>query len=100
MFNAQYTQPGQLIGQVQQGLMAMRAAMAAVSDMYAWSSGVSSAELVACGLPQADADALLSAIADAHGIAMIFNTGSDPRNPPANYVYGASVRRVIGARVQ
>lgn len=101
MFNSTNLTPGQLIAAVQQGLVAVRNAMNVADDLYAWSSGVSLSDLESTGMSPADAQAILSAIADAHAISSLYNAGLPPGTypqPPSAYVYGASQRLVIGPR--
>jgi hypothetical protein len=108
MFNITPNGAQVLIQQAVLALTQFRNGINAVEDAYKWSSGVSEADLMAqppdgLGMSQANADALLSALADAHAVAEYFNTGLPPGTypqPPSGYVYGASVRRVIGPRAQ
>jgi hypothetical protein len=84
---------------VQAKLSALRAALNDVADEYKWSSGVAAADLVALGFAQADASAILSAVADAHALALIYETGLPPGTypqPPSAYVYEASQAAVLG----
>lgn len=104
MFNSANLSPQGLITNVQQGLIAIRTAMNTADDMYAWSSGVALADLEALGptgMAQADAQAILTAIADAHALSQYYNVGLPPGTypqPPSSYVYGASQRIVISSR--
>jgi hypothetical protein len=89
----------QILNNVQSKLVQLRAALEAVNDLYGWASGVSSADLVGIGFSQADANALLSAIADARAEYLIRTTGLPPGTypqPASAYVYGASQNQVIG----
>jgi len=104
VFNAQNASAAQIITQVQVALAQFRTALQVAGSLYGWSAGVALNDLTAAppdgpGMAQADAQDLLSAIADANGLLALFTTGTDPRNPGAGYNYGASVRRVIGPRV-
>ena len=90
----------QIIVIVQEALSAHRAALIRLGEeIYPWTSSISAADLEAAPLnmPAADANALLSAVADAHGEYLIHTAGSDPNHPlnPA-YVYGASQTAVLG----
>ncbi len=106
MFNAPNMSAGALISQVQTTLLGIRNAMDAAEDLYKWSSAVSAADLTAAppdgpGMRQEDAEALLSACADAHALADYYNVGVPPATypqPALGYTYGASQRRVIGPR--
>lgn len=101
MFNSANLQPGQVIAQVSQCLVVIRNAMDVADNLYAWSSGVSLADLEGIGMSQADAQALQSAIADAHAISSLYNNGLPPGTypqPSSAYAYGASQRLVIGPR--
>ena len=105
IFNASGTQASSLIGQVQTALASFRSGIEAATDLYGWSSGVSLPDLTAAppdgpGLEETDAQDILSACADANGLLSLFLTGADPRNPPAGYNYGNSIRRVLGPRMR
>lgn len=82
---------------VQQRLIALRNALDDVQKLYGWTSGLSPADLsTASGWSTGDATGVQAAVADANGLAIIAQTGTDPRNPGANYVYLASIRGVVG----
>lgn len=113
MFNGSNQNPAAIIAQVQVTLLQIRDAMNAATALGEWGAGVSLDELTAPpapvdgsgdggpygpGMNSGDAQAVLSACADAAGLASLYNTGTDPRNPPAGYNYGASQRLVIGPR--
>ena len=89
----------QIIAIVQEALGAHRAALERVNELYAWTSGIAAADLEAAPLNMAaaDANALLAAVADAHGEYLIHTAGSDPNHPinPA-YVYAASQTALLG----
>jgi hypothetical protein len=76
-------------------LMALRLALEAAADFYAWLSAYSSADLVAIGFTQADADALLTAFADANELAVLYN-GGDLGTYTLPYNFSASQRKIIG----
>lgn len=104
LINGGNTPPSQIIAMVQVGLIQYRAAMAVAEQLYGWSQAVSVSDLTAAppdgpGMVQSDAEAILSACADAWGHAQLYQTGTDPRSVPANYNYGASQKRVIGPRM-
>ena len=96
MFNSTGLTALQITVNVQNKLAAHRRALEDLADVYAWSSGVAASDLVAIGFSAADAQSLLNAIADAHGEYMIHTTGTDPRNPPAPYIYAASQNALLG----
>lgn len=103
MFNGSNASPQAIIGQVQSALAQIRAAVPVAEALNGWASGVALDDLTAQppdgpGLPEADAQAILSACADAWGWVQLYNTGTDSRNPGPGYVYGASQRIVIGPR--
>lgn len=103
MFNASNTTPQSIINQVQLGLSDIRNAMQSARVLHDWSSGIALADLTAAppdgpGMVQADAQAVLNACADAFGFSQLYDTGTDPRNPGAGYVYGASQKIVLGPR--
>lgn len=98
MFDTGLSQ-SQITGQVQQKLIALRAALDDCQALQQWSAGVPATDLEAIGYNAADASALQSAIADAAAVAAIYTTGLPPSaypQPPTAYVYGASQRQVIG----
>jgi hypothetical protein len=104
MFNAANANPQTIVSQVQAALVQIRSAMLTAQALYGWSSGTAMGDLTAAppngpGLPPADAQAVLSACADAYGLSLLYTTGTDPRNPGAGYVYGASQKIVIGPRM-
>jgi len=102
--------PQSLTNQVQQTLGALRNAIDAVDELYAWSSGVSEQELIDLGFATSpgddttspDALAILSACADANAIAVIYRTGQAPESYPQvtgdPYVFAESIARVLGPR--
>jgi hypothetical protein len=100
VFNEASIPPQALITSVQQGLIIVRAAMGVASDMYAWSSGVSLADLeglgpAGTGIPAADAGQILSAIKDAYALSCFYNTGLPPSGypqPPSAYRHRASAQ--------
>jgi hypothetical protein len=89
----------QILANVQTKLFQLRAALNDCNSEAAWAAGVSSADLVALGFTSADANTLLSAIADAHAVYMLYTTGLPPGSypqPPSAYVYASSQSEVIG----
>lgn len=105
MFNAVNASSQGIINQVQQVLVSVRDAMDDASRLYAWSSAIALTDLTAVppdgpGMPEADAQAILNACADAWGLYCLYNTGTDTRNPGAGYNYGASQKIVIGPRTR
>lgn len=99
IFNSANTSVAAIIQNTQMKLKALRAAYDEILELYAWSSGVSVADLTAIGFTSADAATLLSAIADAHAEYMIRTTGQPPGTYPqaaSAYVYAASQTQVIG----
>lgn len=89
----------QVIQLVQQKLLALREALNEVADLYNWTAGISSGDLVSLGFASADAGLILSAVADANAIASIYSTGLPPSTypqPASTYVYQSSQARVIG----
>lgn len=82
-----------------QKLIALRAALDDVADLYKWASGLAVADLTTLGMSTPGANALLSAIADAHALSLIYTTGLPPSTypqPASAYVYAASQATVIG----
>jgi len=89
----------QILANVQTRLSQLRTALQECDASFSWSSGVAAADLVAVGFTTADANALLSAIADAHALNLIYTTGLPPGTypqPASVYVYQASHAKVIG----
>lgn len=99
IINAAGMSATQIIAIVQEALAAHRAALERLNEIYAWTSSISAADLEAApvSMPAADANAILAAVADAHGEYLIHTAGSDPNHPinPA-YVYAASQTAVLG----
>lgn len=87
---------GQILQKAQSTILQLRVALEACADLESWAAGISQADLVTAGFTSADASAVLSALADANGLAQIYKTGTDPRNPGAGYVYANSQNVVIG----
>jgi hypothetical protein len=103
IFNAAQQVSGSVIINVQAKLVALRKAFDDIATLYAWSSGVSSADLQAIGFSAADAATILSAIADAHAEYLIRTTGQPPGTYPqaaSAYVYAASQTQVIGPQLR
>lgn len=103
LFNAANANPQQIISQVQLALVQIRNAMETAQELGGWGAGTALDDLTAQppdgpGLPDADAQAILSACADANGLSLLYGTGTDPRNVSPGYVYGASQKTVIGPR--
>lgn len=100
IINASNMSASQILAIVQEALSAHRAALIRLGEeIYPWTSGISAADLEAApiSMPAADANALLAAVADAHGEYLIHTAGSDPNhpiNPP--YTYAASQTAVLG----
>jgi hypothetical protein len=78
----------------------LRDALTAAAELHSWTSGLSSAELVAAGFSSTGAaDTYLSAAADGHALYLIHTTGLPPGSypqPSSAYVYAASQNQVIG----
>lgn len=99
--NASNMTPQQIIGRAAQALVNHRQALQVLNDLYAWTSGITPADLTAApiGMPAADAQALLTAIADARAEYLIHTTGLPPGTypqPGSAYVYAASQNALIG----
>ena len=87
--------PGQIIAYAQQQLAALRAALEGVADLYAWVSAQSLTTLEAAGLSASDAQAILTAAADATELAVLYN-GGGLGTYTLPYNFSASQRQVIG----
>ena len=97
--------PMTVIQMFQVTLIQIKDAMNAAQSLGQWAQGVSLDDLTAeppvgPGMDEANAQALLSAAADAWGHAQLWFNGNDPRNVPAGYNYGQSQRLVIGPRLR
>jgi hypothetical protein len=99
IFNVQAVQQGPLVQAVQSRLVTLRNALDAAVQLQGWASAVAVTDLEGIGFTAADAQALLSAIADANALAQIYLTGLPPSTypqPASAYVYAASQRAIIG----
>jgi hypothetical protein len=99
IFNVQAVQPAALVQAVQSRLVTLRNALDAATQLQGWASGVAVTDLEGIGFTASDAQALLSAIADANALAQIYLTGLPPSTypqPASAYVYAASQRAIIG----
>jgi hypothetical protein len=99
IINASNMTSSQIMSIIQEGLGAHRAALERLQEIYAWTSSITAADLTGAPLnmPAADANAILAAVADAHGEYLIHTAGSDPNHPIAPpYVYAASQTAVLG----
>lgn len=86
----------EILQQAQNALLNLRRALQQCADLYAFTSGVPTADLEALGFTPADTAAVLSGIADANALASLYETGSLPDSYTLPYVFGASQRVVIG----
>jgi len=99
--NAASMTPQQIVSRVAQALVNHRQALTVLNDLYAWTSSLSLADLTAApiGMDSATAQALLSAVADAHAEYLVHTTGQAPSSYPqvsSPYPYAASQTAVIG----
>lgn len=100
------TSPQAVVNQVSGVLTNLRNSLAAAKELQLSLAGVSIQDLIAFGFAvdpnddtqSPDAQAIKSAVADADGFAQLFDTGTDSRDPGAGYIYGQSIRAVIGTR--
>jgi hypothetical protein len=91
----------QVLGNVQQGLMQLRAALAGIKNLHGYTSALSAADLEGIGFSPADANAILSAMADAYVFVELYEDGTIPPSygytiPQAPYIFSNSQRSVIG----
>ncbi len=102
VFNASGQSAAAIINNVTGRLIAHHRALADLAGLYAWTSGLSAADLTAAPLSMAsaDANAILAAVADAHAEYLIHTTGQAPGSYPqvtgTPYNYSASQTAVIG----
>lgn len=80
----------------QSRLMTLRRALEAVADFYTWISAYTAADLVALGFTEADAEALLSAFADANELASLYNGNALDSSYTLPYNFSTSQRKIIG----
>jgi hypothetical protein len=105
MFQAGNSATG-ITNNVQRALVNLRNALSDCEQMQLWAVGVSMADLIAAGFAtdpdddttSPDAQAIKSALADASAFASIFDTGNWPDGYPSPYIFGASIRNIIGPR--
>lgn len=91
----------QILQQAQTVLLNLRRSAEAAADLEGWLSGISLSDLTNAGVgfSEGDAQAILTAVADANAIAQIYRTGLPPGSypqPAQAYVYAASQQIVIG----
>lgn len=104
IINAENWTAGQIMARVSGALVNHRQAMEVLNSIYAWTSGITAADLEAAppngpGLSVVDANAVLTAVADAHAEYLIHVTGQAPSSYPqvsSPYVYAASQNALIG----
>lgn len=98
MFNAENSNGALIVQRVQQALAEIRDAQVTAKFLHDWSSAIALTDLTdpPLSMNPDTAQALLSGIADAYGLSLLYDTGTDPRNVPAGYVYGASQKIVLG----
>jgi hypothetical protein len=105
IFNAQNQTAAGVINTIAGVLARHRAVLNDINDLYAWTSGISAADLEALSgaMPSGDAGDLLAAVADAHAEYLIHTTGQAPSSYPqvtgTPYVYAASQVTVIGSLI-
>jgi hypothetical protein len=109
MFQAGNTAPG-ITANVQRTLVNLRNALSDAQQAQLWAASVSMADLIEAGFTpdpddpttSPDAQDIKSALADADAYALIFDTGQAPGSYPQvtgdPYVYGQSIRNIIGPR--
>jgi hypothetical protein len=89
----------QVQGNTQAQLANLRSALEAVNDTFTWMSAYAIADLEALGYNAADAQSVLTAVADAHAVYLIYATGQAPSTYPqvgSPYNYSTSQRVIIG----
>lgn len=77
-------------------LMSLRMALEAANDYYQWISAYSLTELEAIGYTATDAQALLSAFADAAQLYNLYSGGTLGNSYSLPYNFSASQRIIIG----
>lgn len=90
----------QVVSIIQQRLLALRAALNAIEDLYRWTSGLSQEDMeAATGLSATDASTYLAAVADANAEAQIHYTGQATTGYPqvtGPYPFVNTQAQVIG----
>lgn len=95
VFNGDGKTAQSVTNSVQVRLGALRRALGDIEDLYAWTSGVSPADLAtATGLSQSDAQSIFDAVADAHWVAVMYGGGTYTGQLPHNF--SASQAAVLG----
>ena len=84
-----------VINGAQSKLMSLRLALEACADFHLWLSAYTADDLVALGFSSDDANALLSAFADAAELGTLYN-GGDLGTYTLPYNFSASQRIIIG----
>lgn len=99
MFTTGQTQAN-VLATVQSNLVQLRTALDRVAQQYKWAAGVAAADLVALGFTESDANAVLSACADAAALSDYYNVGAPQHGsypqPASAYAYGTSQATVLG----
>lgn len=91
----------ELIDAVKRALINHRESLQTLGDLHDWSSGISLSDLTSApvNMSSTDAQAILTAINDAHAEYLIHTTGLPPNTypqPASAYIYEASQNAVIG----
>lgn len=86
------TSSQQIIAQCTNALTRLRDAFNDCTEQHLFLNAHIATDLEALGMDPNTAQGLMNAMADAWGLGQIQNTGTDPRNPGAGYVYATSQR--------
>lgn len=99
LFDQGNVNPSAIIANAQGKLISLRKALEDCHDLFRWSSGTALTDLEAIGFNASDAQTVLTAIADANALYVLYNTGLPPSTypqPSSSYQYAASQSLVIG----
>lgn len=99
IFSAGNANVGTIVNRATQFLINLRDTFEQVSDLEAWLSAQSDADLEALGFSAGDLSMLRSALADANALGLIYTTGLPPGTypqPASAYIYATSQRAIIG----
>lgn len=101
IFTAGDANVGTIVNRSTQFMINLRDTFEEITDMEAWVSAQSDADLEALGFSAGDLSMLRSALADAAALGLIYTTGLPPGTypqPSSAYVYATSQRAIIGPK--
>jgi hypothetical protein len=96
LFNSAQQSPQQIVQLAQARLLALLRALNDIDDFYKWLSAQADLDLTGIGFSATDLGTLRSAVADAHALVQLFESGTLPGTYTLPYTFGASQRLVLG----